>query len=393
MKLFEFEAKALFRQAGIPTPRGAVAADAAEAAAIADRIGYPVVLKAQVLRGGRGKLGAVCFAHGASELTAAADRLFGASLGEEAIDRLLIEAKIAAVQEYYLAITLDPQTLSPVLIVSPQGGIDIEAAARKAPRQVLKRALDPTRAPRLHHLLELTAETGLASPERLKLARVMLQLVGCYFRYEALTAEINPLILDAAGDVFAADGKFEIDDSALFRVTLPCVLDRRAAASDDLEAQACAAGLSYVRLGEGNIGIISGGAGLAMASMDMVAARGGAPANFLDLGGGTTPAKTAAALEIVLQTPGVEGILFNVFGGINNCAEMARGIARVVDALNPPQAIVVKMRGFSQEEGWALLQARNIPIVKYGTTEDAVELLFERMQTKGRGSSGDPCNP
>ena len=393
MKLYEFEAKTLFQQAGIPTPRGAVAADAAEAAAIADRIGYPVVLKAQVLRGGRGKLGAVCFAHGASELAAAADRLFGAPLGDETIDRLLIEAKIAAAQEYYLAITLDPRTLSPVLIVSPQGGIDIEAAARKAPRQMLKRALDPTRVPRLHHLLELTAETGLASPERLKLARVMLQLIDCYFRYEALTAEINPLIVDAAGDVFAADGKFEIDDSALFRVTLPWVLDRRAAASDDLEAQARAAGLSYVRLGEGNIGIISGGAGLAMASMDMVAARGGAPANFLDLGGGTTPAKTAAALEIVLQTPGVEGILFNVFGGINNCAEMARGIARVVDALHPPQAIVVKMRGFSQEEGWALLQARNIPIVKYGTTEDAVELLLERMQTKGCGSSGDTCNP
>jgi succinyl-CoA synthetase beta subunit len=157
---------------------------------------------------------------------------------------------------------------------------------------------------------------------------------------------------------------------------------------DPLEAEAKAADIAYVRMGGGNVGLISGGAGLGMASMDMIVVHGGVPANFLDLGGNATQERTAAALRIVLKTPGVEGILINLFGGINNCENMAKGIAQVLDELHPSQAIVVKMRGHSQDEGWAILETRQVPIVKFGTTEEAVLLLMAKFKERGVRGSG-----
>ena len=185
----------------------------------------------------------------------------------------------------------------------------------------------------------------------------------------------------------AADAKLEIDDSALGRRKEAASFTRRERLLDPLEAEAKAGDIAYVRMDGGNVGLVSGGAGLGMASMDMIFVHGGAPANFLDLGGNATQERTAAALRIVLKTPGVEGILINLFGGINNCESMAKGIAQVLDALHPPQAIVVKMRGHSQDKGWAILEARQIPIVKFGTTEEAVLLLMAKLKERGvRGS-------
>ncbi|MHB8917066.1 MAG: ATP-grasp domain-containing protein, partial [Desulfocucumaceae bacterium] len=188
---------------------------------------------------------------------------------------------------------------------------------------------------------------------------------------------------DEEGTVLAADSKIEIDDSALFRVKSVSCFKRKEEIPDPFEAEAKSFGVSYVGMGNGNIGLIAGGAGLGMASMDMISAYGGEPVNFLDLGGGATADKTAASLKIVLKTPGVRGILINLFGGINNCEHMANGIARVVDEIKPLQTIVVKMRGHSQEEGWAILEKRNIPLVKYGTTEEAVRLLMQEMKKEG----------
>ena len=191
------------------------------------------------------------------------------------------------------------------------------------------------------------------------------------------------MIIDRAGKAFAADAKVEIDDSALFRQRGASDFKRNRKPGNSLEAEAEDAGVSYVRMNGGNIGLIAGGAGLGMASMDMISAHGGEPVNFLDLGGDAIPSKTASALRIVLKTPGVEGVLINAYGGINNCEAMAKGIIQVIEELKPRQAIVVKMRGHSQEEGWTLLEGKKIPIVKFGTTEEAVMLLLKEIQKKG----------
>jgi succinyl-CoA synthetase beta subunit len=281
-----------------------------------------------------------------------------------------------------MGITFDPQRSLPVIMVSARGGVDIESLAQISPQDIITQSLDPTRTMRLYHTLALMSEAGLTGNELLASSRILLCLLSCYYRYEAITAEINPLVRNEDGNFFAADAKFEIDDSALFRLVEAKDFKRDEARMDPLEAEARAAGVSYVRMNRGNIGLISGGAGLGMATMDAITNHGGVPANFLDLGGDATPEKTAAALKIVLKTPGVEGVLLNVFGGINNCEQMAKGIAKVIDEMNPKQTITVKMRGHSQEAGWTLLEARQVPVIKYGTTEAAVVVLLEEMKRR-----------
>jgi len=385
MKLYEFEGKSLFQKVGIPIPRGDVAASVAEARIIADRIGLPVVLKSQVLGGGRGKAGGIRFAETRDQVAEDAESLFGMTIAGEAVKKILIEEKIPITAEFYMGITLDLTASLPVVMISDKGGVDIECAAAETPQALHKVFLDPVCSFRLYHAIESVLKTGLTGKVLTGISGILLQLVRCYFRFEALTAEINPLIIASDGRVLAADAKFDVDDSALFRLPDVKAFAREPAASDPLEAEAAAAGVSYVRMDGGNIGLISGGAGLGMASMDMIKNHGGIPANFLDLSGDATPERTAAALKVVLKTPGVEGVLLNVFGGINNCEQMAKGIARVVDELKPTQAVTVKMRGHSQDEGWAILEERHIPIVKYGTTEEAVVMLLEEMKKKERG--------
>ena len=339
-----------------------------------------MVVKSQILSGGRGKAGGIQFADTESEVRDIAERLLQTKVIGETVKTLLIEQKIDAAKEFYAGITQDPETLMPMLITASQGGVDIESIAETAPENVYQLVLDPLKTYRFFHMMDLVSQMRLENKESVGISKVLLGLITCFFKYEATTAEINPLILNKTGEPYAADSKFEIDDSARFRVAEAKSFKREETSKDPLEAEAKEAGVAYVPMEEGNIGIISGGAGLAMASMDLVSVLGGKPANFLDLGGGTTPERAASALNIVLKTPGVEGVLFNVFGGINNCEEMAKGIAQVVDENKPSQVIVVKMRGYSQEAGWELLESRNISIVKHGTTEDAVKLLLEKMR-------------
>jgi succinyl-CoA synthetase beta subunit len=232
--------------------------------------------------------------------------------------------------------------------------------------------------------MNLVLKTGKTGKKMVQISKVLVNLVACYYKFDAITAEINPLIIDTDGNAIAADAKFEIDDSSLFRLEEVKTFYRgQENIEDPLEIKAQEAGVSYVRLGNGNIGLIADGAGVSMATMDMVFEYGGEPSNFLDLGGSVTPRKTADALKIVLSTPGVEGVFVNVFGGINDCAEMAQGIADVIDELNPSQQITVKMRGHSQDKGWEILEAKNIPLIKYGTTEEGVKLLLDEMEKKG----------
>jgi succinyl-CoA synthetase beta subunit len=390
MKLYEFEGKILLKESGIPVPRGGVVTTVEEARRVASTIGYPVAIKSQTLGGGRGKSGGIRFAGHEEALTREAGQLFSSGMDGEKIERLLIEEKISVAGEFYAGITLDPQQLQPLLMISPEGGMAIEEGAGQHPDRLFKRPLHPLETPSLAQMTDLAIRTGLQGEQLFRFADILLNLVQAYFRYEAITVEINPLILSEGRGLFAADAKFELDDSALKRTKVVEMFVRKEEEMGPLEKEAQREGIAYVRMSGGNIGLISGGAGLGMATMDMISIHGGRPANFLDLGGDATEEKTAAALRIVLKTPGVEGILMNAFGGINNCERMAKGIVRVVDELQPRHAMVVKMRGHSQDEGWALLESRQIPIVKLGTTEEAVLLLIEKMEEKGAGRSGHP---
>jgi succinyl-CoA synthetase beta subunit len=389
VKLYEYEAKGLFRTAGIPVPAGTVCRSETEAFAAAAKLGYPLVVKAQVLQGGRGKAGAIRFADGPEALHGQLSDLFHLSVRTETVRALLLEQRIAEPRELYAGITLDPRTQRPLLMFSPEGGVDIERLAQTRPDRLFTLPLDPLSLPAATSLAAWLHPADLPAGTSSAVAAVLAGLITAYFRFEAVTAEINPLLIDRAGRPWAADGKMDLDDSALERIPEARTFARPPEILTPLEEEARREGIAYVSLAGGAIGLISGGAGLGMASMDMIARHGGRPANFLDLGGNATAARTAAALRIVLKTPGVEGILINVFGGINNCEQMALGIADVMDAPHPDSALVVKMRGHSQDEGWAILAARGIPVVRYGTTEEAVVVLMDRLGRKG-GDLGHP---
>ena len=382
MKLYEFEGKALLRECGIRVPKGSLVTTTDEAKRAASSLGYPVVIKGQVLRGSRGKAGIIRFADDEETLSRATRDLLSMEVDGKEIDRLLIEEKIGKAREFYAGITLDPKELQPLLMVSTEGGMDIEEVAEQHPERLFTRLLHPLETPSLAQMTDLLLCTGLQGEERFQTADTLLKLVQAYFRFEAITLEINPLMIREGQGVFAADVKLEVDDSALGRAK---EVERfsRPADLDALEAEARKQDMTYVRMLQGNIGLISNGAGLGMATMDMISLHGGRAANFLDLGGNPTEEKMAAGLRIVLKTPGVQGVLMNAFGGIGNCERMAKGIVRVMDEVHPAQTIVVKMRGHSQEEGWALVESRQIPLVKFGTTEEAVILLIQKMKERG----------
>ncbi len=379
MKLFEHEGKQLLRQIGIATPRGDVVADPVAAAAVGEKIGYPVVLKAQVQQGGRGKLGAVDFAENSLAAEKISRRLLSLKIGTETVNALLVEKKLDITREIYLGITFNQVWSAPVLLLAGKGGVDIESLVSDDSDALQRMTLDSAGLPPLHRVLTLCQRIGVHGLPLPQVADVARKLIRGYFQFDAITAEINPLVIDSNGAVLAADAKFELDPSAVFRFPPGVPRQREAENQDPLELEAADNGLAYIRVNSGDIGIIAGGAGLSMASMDMVAAAGGRPANFLDLGGGASSDKTAAALRLVLKTPGVKGVMMNVFGGINNCEAMAKGIAEVVRSDKPQMPIVVKMRGYSQDEGWRILEEINIPLVKHGTTESAVELLMSKV--------------
>ncbi len=393
MKLYEFEGKILLDRVGISVPRGAVVRTVEEAIRAGSEIGYPVVLKSQVLRGGRGKAGAIRFADNEADLVRESSTLFSLTIQDEKVNTLLLEKKIAGTSEFYAGITLDPRALHPVLIICKEGGMDIEDLSQHYPGSLLTKKINPLEKPTLEELIDWVSQAGFQGELISAISTVLMKLVNAYFRFEAITAEVNPLILSEGHQLYAGDAKFEIDDSALGRLKEAEFFIRDKRSTDLLEQEALKEGISYVKMDQGNIGLISGGAGLGMATMDMISAHGGRPANFLDLGGNATEEKTAAALRIVLRTQGVKGVLINVFGGINNCEKMARGILRVIDDVHPTQSvptqnIVVKMRGHSQDEGWALLESRRIPIIKFGTTEEAVRLLIEKINEQEEVSNG-----
>lgn len=386
MYLYEYQGKELFAGQGLPVPRGELVTAPAAAREAAARIGNKVVVKAQVKAGGRGKAGLVRLVDTPEEAVAAVAQIIGANHKGEIVRQVLLEEQLDVEREYYLGITLDYSRGLPVLLVSNRGGMDIEEVARNNPGALVRLTLDVGAPPPLYQLTEVCLRTGLRGKVLLQ-ARDMLQcLINIFYRFEAVTVEVNPAVLCRDGRLIAADAKVIIDDAAIGRHQ---ELARWAVEPEEpCRQKAHKYHLGYIDLNpDGDIGIIAGGAGLCLATMDRVIEMGGRPASFLDLGGGITAEQMQAALEITLMKPGVKGIIVNVFGGINNCYIMAQGIAAFLENLTDGRQVrlVVKMRGHSQEEGWSLLERYGLTVIKDGTTEQAVRHLLGQLAAGERG--------
>jgi succinyl-CoA synthetase beta subunit len=354
VNLHEYQARDLLRRCGVPVPDGAVADTAADVVAIAQRVGGRVVVKAQVHAGGRGKAGGVQLAATPEDAGAAGARILGMKIKGLTVRRVLVAPAVEIASESYVGIIVDRSSRRPVLMVSPAGGIDIEDVAARSPERIHRVAVDPR-----YGLLPHQAQ-GLAFALYRDLAQVraaadiMEKLYGLVYAVGASLVEINPLVTTADGRVVALDAKIAIDDNELERRPDIAAL-RDPDAEDPAEVAARAAGLSFIKLA-GSVGCCVNGAGLAMATMDLVKYYGGEPANFLDIGGSSNPQKVVTALQIITADPSVKAILFNIFGGITRCDDVANGIVTATRQVPLRVPIVIRLTGTNEREGVAILE-------------------------------------
>ena len=383
MYLYEYQAKRVVSQEGIPVPASKLVTTKEKAGQAVEMLGKPAVVKAQVRAGGRGKAGLIKMVTTPAEASLATEKILGASHNGETVRKILIEEQLHIDRELYVSIVLDVNKGVPVALLSSQGGVNIEEVAAENPRAIVSKELDPLecRFPR-YKWLEMWRKAGLEGKQLMEASTVTAKMLELFYKLDALTIEVNPLAVTQEGAVIAADSKVIIDDAGLYRQK--DLQDFSARSSNPLEAAGSDIGVNYVALsGHGQLGIIAGGAGLSMATMDAVIEGGGEPAAFLDLGGGISEEVMAESLRIMLQTKELQGIIINVFGGINNCEVMAKGIQQVFAEAKPQIPMVVKMRGHSQEAGWAILDSLQIPYIMYGTTEQAIKLLLEIVSGGG----------
>lgn len=353
MKIHEYQAKEIMRRYGIPVQPGKIATTPDEAEAIAREFGEPVVIKAQVYVGGRGKAGGIQFGDTPEQARDAASRVLGMDIKGLTVEKVLVTPKIAIANEYYVGIVLDRANKAPVVMVSAAGGVDIEEVAEKTPEKIIKHAIDVRWGLPAWQARILLAQAGMPSTVVSKGGAILSALARAYQESDATLAEINPLALTADGQVLAADGKILIDDAALPRQK-EYASWAESEESNPLEYEAKAEGLTYVKL-DGDVGIIGNGAGLVMTTLDMVARSGGKPANFLDIGGGAKAEVMKKALLFVARDPQVRGILVNIFGGITRGEEVAKGIIMAQQELPKGMPIVARLSGTGEVEGRALL--------------------------------------
>jgi succinyl-CoA synthetase beta subunit len=373
LNLHEYQGKELFRAAGIPVPPGEVARTVEESVAIAERLGYPVVVKAQVLIGGRGKAGGVKVVRSHEDLKREADRILGLDIRGHQVRKILITPATEIEKELYAGIVLDRKYETPLLMVSPAGGVDIEEVARMTPEKILRLHLDERGLP----AYRARAAARFLDPRFLvqrRLAEVLQRLTRVYREQDCTLAEINPLVVTPNGEVLAIDAKVVVDDNALERH--PEVAEMRdLGAEDPGEVEAREKSLSYVRL-DGTIGCVVNGAGLAMATMDLIQFHGGKPANFLDIGGSSNPEKVTAAMSILTRDSRVRAVLFNIFGGITRCDDVARGLLAALDRIGPKLPIVVRLTGTNEREARDLLSARGMTALS--DMDEAVRAVIAR---------------
>ena len=369
MNIHEYQAKERFRTAGIPVPPGEIARTPEEAERIARDFGGTVVVKAQVHSGGRGKAGGVKLAASAEEAREHAGRILGMDIKGLTVDRVLVTPAEDIASEAYVGVLIDRRTQSPTFMVSAEGGVDIEEVAATNPEAIRRLTVDPRYGLLPHQALWL-ANFLYDDPAVMKQAsRVVAQLYRAFVDSGASMTEINPLITTPDGQVKAIDAKMSIDDNELFR--RPDVAAMRDTSSEPpAEVKAREAGLSYVKL-EGSVGCCVNGAGLAMATMDLVKYYGGEPANFLDIGGSSNPDKVVAALEIITSDPNVKVILFNIFGGITRCDDVANGIVEATRRIDISVPIVIRLTGTNEELALQILEREGFSA--YTSMDDVVE--------------------
>ncbi len=354
MKLQEYQAKRIFGKYGVPVPQGDVATTPAEAHAIAERLGSPVVVKSQVLVGGRGKAGGIKVARTPDEAEQVAGRILGMDIKGLTVKKVLIDPAADIKNELYLGLVIDRGRRRVIVMGSSEGGVDIEEVAATTPEKIIQTAVDPCLGLKDYQARDLAMGMGLPKEQIPAFSKICAALYDCFVGSDASLAEINPLAVLGDGSLKALDGKMLIDDNALFRhPDLEAMRDDEEETAE--ERQARLNGLSYVKL-DGQIGCMVNGAGLAMATMDIIKYYGGSPANFLDVGGGAKADKVAAALRIILSDANVKAVLFNIFGGITRCDEVARGILQALGEIGTRVPMVVRLVGTNDVEGRAILQ-------------------------------------
>jgi len=380
MRLYEYEGADLFRRESIPIPEFALAASPAEARAKAAEIGLPVVLKAQVLTGGRWLAGGVQVARTLNDVDAAAARIFGAPIRGFSVQQVMVARQIESAREYYLGVTLDDYRGTPVAILSAQGGVAINQTAQENPEVVVRQPVAISRGLQRQQARHMCREAGLPAAEQSGVAEILTSLYRVFANYDALVAEINPLARTADGSLVALDSKVEIDDSSLFRhPDLHLSVEGRLA--NPLERKGREIGVTYVEL-DGDIAIIASGAGLGMASMDVISQKL-RPANFLETGGAITADLLYKVMGLVLEKPGIRGIFINIYGGINPIHEGAKGIARYLQEHPLSIPIVAKALGNHQEETWEVFRASGIHVTGGVSTEEGVDELVRLLGAKG----------
>ncbi len=362
MKIHEYQAKEILSRYGISVTNEVLCYTVTEVQAAAEQLGFPVVIKAQVLTGGRGKAGGVKLVRNAEEATAVAEKILGMDIKGYTVEKVLVAQGVSFVSEIYAGITIDRNTKSAVFMVSREGGVEIEEVAKDNPEAILKFTVDPD----LGIAPFFARKIAFALFDDLKLVNQAVDLFQKLYKVfidtDASLVEINPLVVTSDGKLLALDGKMTFDDNALFRQ--PDILALNEPSEDEIkEIDAKEKGLTYIRL-DGSIGCMVNGAGLAMATMDMVKLYGGEPANFLDIGGSSNPQKVIDAMNLILSDKGVKVVMINIFGGITRCDDVAKGLMAALEQIKIKVPIVIRLSGTNAKEGLEILKSANLPTVE-----------------------------
>jgi succinyl-CoA synthetase beta subunit len=377
MDLLEYQGKQLFSKHGVPVPEGRPATTVEEAVEAAEELGYPVVIKAQVQIGGRGKAGGIKLANSRAEAEEHATAILGMDIRGFTVHELYVEKASEIDEEYYAAIVFDRSAKKPMAMLSRMGGMDVEEVAETDPEAMRMLHVDPLLGLQDFHGRRLAFESGIAADVIRPVGAMLAKLYDLFVREDATLVEVNPLLITKSREVVALDAKVTVDDNALFRH--PDVAEMRdVSAEDPQERMAKERGLTYVKL-DGNVGILGNGAGLVMSTLDVVAQAGGKPANFLDAGGGSKAEAITSAVEVILSDDKVRAVLFNIFGGITRCDEVAQGLIQAFEQIKPDVPFVVRLDGTNDKEGRALLAEADLPNVHteatmLGAAEKVVEL-------------------
>lgn len=384
MKLHEYQSKRIFAKYGIPIPEGEVATTPAEARQIAERLGKSVVIKSQVLVGGRGKAGGIKVAHSPAEAEQVAEKILGMDIKGLTVNQVLVDEAADIQSEIYLGVVLDRAARKVAVMASSEGGVEIEEVAAKTPEKIITVHAHPFLGLPDYQARNLAYGIGLPREHVSAFVKIAMGLYRAFVENDASLAEVNPLVINGAGQLQAVDGKIVLDDSALFRhADLAEMRDPQE--EDESERQAREGGLSYINL-DGEIGCMVNGAGLAMTTMDIVKLFGGSPANFLDIGGGAQADKVASALRIILSDDRVKAVLINIFGGITRCDEVAKGLLEALDVLKTDVPFVVRLVGTNEEEGRQILAESDFDVTPATSLADAAQKAVAAAKKKGEAA-------